>query len=251
MTKQFEYFFGCGPDIFPETVILTPFFLLKRFSKLFEEHKTFSGKLFSGSVASKNGKEVGLIGCSIGASLAGDAVLLLKNTSVSNILFVGSCGGVGDCNIGDIIIGENAFNGEGFTLYHDDKFDMDRILSKENMIPADLSYIEELGVFLGKRAPAEIHLKKGNIITIGSLLAETPENLCSLEGKDFKGIDMELSAAYQAAAKIGLRAAGLLFVSDLPLRKPAWEELSREDRESYNKGVQEAVDLSARFVTSN
>ncbi|MGB2600319.1 MAG: hypothetical protein WBB86_03065 [Candidatus Omnitrophota bacterium] len=244
----FNFFYGCSPSDFSETAIITPFLPLKRF----EEHgavvTTFKGQVYSGMILSKSGKEVTIIRCGMGDRFTGDAILLLKKTPVQKIIFVGSCGGLRDCRLGDAVLCESAFNGEGFSRYYAKDFSMKRVLDGGEFIPADSGYTENFRNFFTDRQESECLPKAGDIFTIGSLMAEKREGLLKIEEKGFIGIDLELSAVYNAARVIGLEVVGLLYVSDLPLKKPLGAQLSDQEKKDYNEGLRKVIRCSVEFA---
>jgi len=247
--KLFEYCFGCQPGNFPGTVIITPFLPVGNFTEHCRSGRSFKGRLYSGQMALKNGQEFAVVHCGMGSASAGDAILLLDITPVRKIFFAGSCGGLKDCRIGDIILCESAFDGEGFTRYHTERFDIKTVFDSGVFVPAGAGYIEKLRGFLPGQVREGISLRTGDIFTIGSLMAERQENVFGIAEKGFKGIDMELSAVYHAACATKREAAALLFVSDLPLEKPLWEERTQQERNGHNTGMKEVIRLSVEFVS--
>lgn len=246
--KFFEYCFGCGPETFTDKAIITPVFSPEKIAENCEIITSFKGRLYSGVVVSKNGANFTVVRCGIGDQAGGDAILLMDITQVAEILFAGTCAGLGDRGIGDLIICEGAFSGEGFARYHTDTFRMKEIFDSGELIPADPEYIEDLKSFSHKKANDGTVPDPGKVFTIGSLMAERRENVLSIEKAGFIGIDMELSAVYQAARRIGLKAAGLAVISDLPLKYPVWEELDPERKNSYTRGMKGLIRLSSDFV---
>ncbi len=246
--KLFKYSFGCPPETLQKTAIITPVFSAKKFAEYCKTLTSFRGRLCSGMTASKNERKFSIICCNMGAHFAGDAVLLFKETQVKQIIFAGSCGGLAGCNIGDLLVGENAFNGEGFTRYHMQSSDIKEIFNKGELIPADSDYTKSLQTFLEDHIKNKKSLKSGNIFTIGSILAEDRENLHLIEKKRFKAVDMELSAVYHAAGVIGRKITALMFVSDLPLEKPLWQKMSSQEKNNYNKTIEEVVRFSVEFA---
>ena len=242
----FKFAFGCLPDVIPERVVLTPVIPPKRFAAGCEARTSFKGKLYSGYILDKNGIKFAVITSGIGDRLLADAVLLLGITCVQEILFAGVCGGFGDCTVGDMIVGESALNGEGFTRYYGEDFLLSDMLEENKDILPDNIYTRKLLDFVSGE-----DVKSGRIFTIGSLLAETDENLEKIQTAGFLGIDMELSAVYQAAKVIEKKITSILVVSDLPKDKPFWEYLPEEDRGVYRKSIDKAVKLAVGFVGSD
>jgi purine-nucleoside phosphorylase len=243
----FKYCFGCSPESLPKTVIITPFIPVAKFLEYCKAKESFKGRLYSGAIASKGGMEFAVINCGMGDRFMGDAVLLMKDSPVQRIIFAGACGGLADADMGDLIICEKAFNGEGFTRYHMPDFNINEIFNSGELIPADPEYVRGLKDFAHKRIGEKIELKTGNVFTIGSFLAEKKETLLNIEKQAFKGIDMELSAVYHAARVIYRKAAGVVFVSDLPLKKPIWERFTAEEKEHIQTSMRQLIKLSIEF----
>lgn len=248
--KMFKYCFGCDPGIIPENVIVTPFLSPDRFADKKEVKDSFKGRLYSGIVAERNGKEYAVIRCGLGDRLLGDAVILFGQTNAHKLVFVGSCGGFADCAIGDLVICEAAFDGEGFSKYYVSGYDIERMICDGRDTLPDLDQTLGLREFLARKVSKDNEAKTGKIFTIGSLMAEEETTLALISNKGFIGIDMELSAVYAAAHASGLKAAGLLVVSDLPIDKPLWEELLPEEKAIFKNSTEEAMKLAVEFITS-
>ncbi len=251
MNKHFfQYCFGVFPEEFPETVIVTPFLSVDKFKDYCEGSGKFRGKMYSGIIASKNGQDFSVVHCGIGDRLMGDAVLLFELAPVKKVIFVGSCGGLNDGKVGDLLVCENAFDGEGFTKYHMPDLGIEDVFKGGKMVSSSGDYTAKLKNFFEKNISKTISVTAGDIFTIGSFLAESRENLLAIDGKGFSGLEMELSAVLQAARKAGITAAGVVFVSDLPLKKPIWETLTSEDKTAYNEAVRELIRLSVDFAVT-
>ncbi len=246
----FEFVFGCPPGVITAGVVVTPFLAPERFAAGADRGMSFKGRLYQGIKVSRKGAEYTVIRGGLGDRLLGDAVLFLgANTSAEEILFTGSCGGMNGCGIGDILLCERAFNGEGFSRYHKDGFKISDVTDSGEYEPGDERYVRELKGFLSSGFEGRNPAKMGDVFTIGSLAAEKEEALIHIKDKGFKGVDMEMSAVYRAARVSGIRAAGALVVSDLPLEKPFWEALSPEEKGKYDKGLDDVIRLSAGFIT--
>jgi len=247
--KFFEFCYNIAPKDFPETVIITPFIPLKAFSSKSCVTKSFKGSLFSGIITKVKSRPFAVIFTGMGDRLAADGILLMEKTPVEKIIFVGACGGLGKAFMGEIIIPESAFNGEGFSQYHDESFSMKKIFASGKFANANKTYTKSLEQFASGKLKTPNILKKGAIFTIGSFLAETQENLSAIEQKNFIGIDLELSAVYRAASVIGRKAAALIVVSDLPKTKPLWEKPNAIDKKKYTKNRNKLIDIAIEFAT--
>lgn len=249
--KLFKFCFGCEPGILPKTAIVTPFIKSDIFKRFCGIHEIFEGRLFSVMIASGKGGAFAVIRCGLGSALAGDAVLLLGDSPIRELVFAGSCGGLDpeENALGDIIVCRNAFNGEGFSRYHDKGPAVDEMLRGGALIPSDKAYTEKLIGFLSAYASVTPVFGQGDIFTIGSILAENGGNLSKIKKMSFRGVDLELSAVYQAAKTSGIRAAGMVYISDIPSERPMWGGFSKSESSAVRRGMEEVVRLSVDFAS--
>ncbi|MGB2651388.1 MAG: hypothetical protein WBD00_04200 [Candidatus Omnitrophota bacterium] len=245
--KFFEFAFGCSSETLSCRTIITPVIPPDKFTEGSEVKSTFRGRLYSGLKAVKEGAEFTVIRSGIGDRLLGDAVLLLSIAPVKEIVFAGTCGGFGGTKVGDILLCENAFDGEGFSRYHREGFDVSAFFDSGEMISADTEYTAQLKDFVSGKATKLC--RSGNIFTIGSFMAEESEFVKNIEDRGFAGVEMELSAVYSAARSTGLKATALTVVSDLPLERPLWD-LTKEEKSEYNNGVKEMACLLSDFMVA-
>jgi purine-nucleoside phosphorylase len=245
--KMFEFCFGCESSFFPEKAIISPVFPLKLFSEHCRIISSFKGKMYSGFLAEKNGHSIVVITCGIGDRLLGDAVVLLGQTVCKEMFFLGTCGGFRDTNIGDVIVADSVFPGEGFSRYFSEQFDLETLLVQESMISVDKDGIERLKGFIDGHYP-EIKVNTGPVFSIGSLLAEEKDFLMGLEQKGFAGIEMELSAFYCASKNVNINSSGILVVSDMPVEKPLYEFQDKQDKQIYYKTVKDVAKLSIEYI---
>lgn len=246
--KLFEFCFGRVGAGFPATAIVTPFIPPDMFSSGCRVTGDFKGRLYSGMTASRDGKDIAVVFAGMGGQMVGDAVLLLAAVGVKRIVFAGSCGGLNGCCIGDIVVCDGAFTGDGFTRYHGSYNAMEHVLNSGVLIPADAEYSAGMRKFLLDRNDDGFTVEAGNLFTIGSLAAEEDEELRFVEDRGFKGIDMDIAAAYHAARVSGVKAAGLVYVSDLPLEKPLWEGTDRDISRARSLGLSGVVRFSVDFA---
>jgi len=250
--KFFEFCFNLTAEILPETIIVTPFIPIEAFAEHCTVTKSFKGRLYSGIIAENKSRKFAVIFSGMGDRLSGDGILLMEKSPVRQIIFAGACGGLGGTEIGDLILCETAFNGEGFSMYHGGpSFSMEKIFNTGKSAPADNEYTKSIERFLSGKLEDRSILKKGDIFTIGSFLAETPENLLKIEQKNFIAIELELSSVYHAANLIGRKMTGLTIVSDLPKNKPLWEKQNITDRKKYTKTRNNLIKLLIEFAATS
>ncbi|MFH1877583.1 MAG: hypothetical protein ABH883_02100 [Candidatus Omnitrophota bacterium] len=246
--KMFKFCFGCAPAEIARQVILTPFFPLKAYMENCKAAREFRGRLYRGFTAPAGSSEITVIQCGIGDRLLGDAVMFLSITGAERIIFNGTCGGFKGCGISDILVADNAFNGEGFSRYYGRNAPLENIFSSGELVSADKTLTLSLKKFLSGK---KVYYNPGenvNIFTIGSLAAEKNDILSRIEERGFKGLEMELSAVYKASISTGIPAAGLLVVSDLPLARPLWEELSPAEKKLFSEKMNEVMKLTVEFA---
>jgi len=244
----FEYFFGILPENMPENVVITPFFSHKRFHGYCETVLEFKGKAYSGALCARDGKNFAVVTSGLGPGLAGDSVVLLCRAGARKIIFAGSCGGLCGTGIGDIIVCAEAVDGEGVSKYYSGKHGFKDILDKADAVRPDEALSRELEGQIKNLAAPGVTVKKGKILTIGSLTAETPANIQELEKRGYSGIDMETSAVLQTARSLNVPCAAVLFVSDMPSSKPFWKDMEKCDKRKYNDSVDIALNSCVETV---
>lgn len=235
----FNFLFGCSPEDITDRVIMTPFVSPGKFAGRGKPEKVFKGKFYSGMNVSAEGRVYTVLKCGVGAHMAADCVFFLKGTSVKNIMYTGSCGGLGDAAIGDVMLCDRAFDGTGCFRYHGKDTDIENVINSSTFFDPSGPLLDSLSGVPG--------LIRGQVFTIGSIAAESAKNIEVLKLKGFSGVDMEIAAVYAAAARVGIRAAGILFVSDLPDGVPFWKRPGPEDRGKYNEALQRVI----RIVTDS
>lgn len=235
--ELFKYCFGLESGKIPEKVVLSPFLKVRALGESCDVKCTFKGRLYSGIIASKNNINFAAVRSGMGGQIAGDAAALLGAAGARDIVFAGSCGGLGESKIGGLIACEKAFDGGSFSSAFRKGESISDIISKDQFIDSDLRVTEDLKNFSGA--------EKGNIFTVASLFSELESDIEEIEAAGFAGVDMELASVYSAAKKMETRASALLFVSDLPRTNPLWEVDT--DEESL---MEKIVDITLGFITS-
>ncbi|MBD3426736.1 MAG: hypothetical protein GF409_05855 [Candidatus Omnitrophica bacterium] len=243
--RFFEFAFGCTGGGMTESVIITPFLSPDKFTRGGDVVGSFRGRLYSGVRAKKAGVEYTVIRSGMGNRLLGDAVLLLEASPVETVLFAGTCGGFGDAGIGDIVLCDKAFDGEGFSQYYRKGRAREDILASGQYVQADPGVYQRLKKHLTGHTPGKLIL--GDIFTIGSVVAEESRFVKNIERKGFSGIEMELSAVYTASNAAGIKAAALAVVSDLPLERPLWG-LTAEQKRQCAKSMDQMAELLSDFI---
>ncbi len=245
----FEFLFGCPKNMIHRSVILTPFGPANRFAGGKGKGIPFKGRLYSGVNVENGGNAYTVVKCPIGASPAGDCVLFLGAAGCEKLVYSASCGGLDPSSIGEVIICRSAFPGGGFSDYYQSGADITKILTGYVPLEASCGILEEAWLKAKTLEEGGDVFRKGDIFSIGSLAAETTENMFHIREEGFIGIDMELAAVYQSARVSDMAAVGILYVSDLPSKRPFWDELSIQEKQKLENAAQMTEQL-ARMVIS-
>jgi nucleoside phosphorylase len=238
----FEYLFGISEDQLGEYLIFSPF--MKIDTSSFRIEKRFKGRLFKGVIFKIGDKKTSLIWTGIGVSLVGDAVMSLKR-QYKGVFLIGSAGGIGEMKIGDILIVNRAYSGEGFSLYLDRDFEVSYIFKSDKFYGSPPEIKERFTFFL------EDKVKEGPVFTIGSIFAARAKTIEYLNKKGIKAIEMEVSGFYAACKKRRLPALALLFISDIPQKKPFWKKFSYKEKETIKKAKRTCQEIIWKFIASN
>jgi len=165
---------------------------------------------------------------------AGTVVLesLLKVISIAGIkevIGIGAAGGLQDnITIGDIVLPDAAFSGEGLSYYYG---------RGRELIEADFSMIKALSRGLG-----DYH--QGKIFTTASIVKETDEFIKELQDEGYLAIECEMAAIYLLAQELGFKTCGVLVISDHPSKK----ELSSNKHENL-MAVRRGFEMARRVIT--
>lgn len=150
-----------------------------------------------------------------GAPVNLDAVLLLGLRKGRTLLFVSSVGSLNaDMRIGDLMIPEYAFSGDGAVRYLTEDIAADPFGRKCHPDPAFFLRTKEAAAEACGKAAVGLHI--GHPFCADTIAAEGRvfDHALSL-GSD--AMDMETAAVFCAAETMGISAAALLQVSDVPM----------------------------------
>ncbi len=236
--------FRCDPEAIHPNVILMPWWQPEVFGLWVNPITTITpDKLFEMKF---KGQPVSVIRSGIGASQTGDAVLALGCTPCERIWFAGSVGGLlPDMCLGDLVIPSSSYSGDGFCRYLQPGFPrkdcfLENIYPDETLssmivrVAAPLARSEGVAVFTGPVFSTD------SILTEFSRLDELKNELGCI------GIEMETAAVFKAARLVGIRAAALFSVSDVPVRNQSLyagrpEEEKARRRETRRKVLARAL----------
>ena len=209
--------FQCEPEAIHADVILMPWWQPQVFEPWVERIVTLSPNvLFEIEV---QGRPVSIVRTGIGAPLAGDATLALGCTGCRRLLFAGSLGGLGaGMRLADLVIPTVSLAGDGFCRYLQAGF------PQEDSFLEPVSPDSALSQAVANAARAliegrEMSLHSGPVYSTDSILAQFSWLEPMVAKLGCIGIEMETAAVFKAARRVGIRAAALLSVSDLPFNK--------------------------------
>jgi len=229
--------FGCEVEDIKKDIIISPIWSLSRFTEKAEKViKHFKGWYRGVSLTYKD-KDITVINSCIGAPLTGDCVIALGYTSCENILFSGSAGGINDLyNFGDIVVSDCAVIGEGFSRFHKKEFIKDcfgeEVYGSKELADVLFNKSKDYGEDI------RVNVYKGKIFSTDSILGENKKSFGFMMEKGCDGVEMELSAVFTASKAIGRNAAGLITISDLPLKyKSLFKGVKEKDMKAYENSA--------------
>lgn len=236
MTK-FENLFSIKQTEIKETCVILPL-LAKGMLNALGIKELCRGKLYS----SGQGQGFTVILTGLGAGLAGDAVLYLKETACRNIILFGSCGLVEakkGLMIGSLVSPLLSYSLESFS---------DMLMDKEKnweQFSADIGLMEK---FL--EASGENNIKKVRCATLGSLKLE--EDLVNrFTEKEICVVDMECSSIFSAAGYMKKKAMALFYVTDIINKKPFYAEPDIEDKARISSSMKRAACAICEFIKNS
>ena len=229
--KYFKKFFGVEErEIKPDCIICPMDSMQLFYGPGDAEARPAKGIIFS----VLNTQSASIITSKIG-SLTGDCVLMLKDTQCENLYLFGSCGSAGVLDIGTKVIVKRATALESFT-------EMLKFKDCAEACFPDKKLFERLSLFASGK-----NLMQANCATVGSLLLE-PSYLQWFAKHKISCVDMEASLVFSAAGHIKRKAAALMYVTDIIMRKPFYGELEPAERERIGSAKKELASLLLTFI---
>jgi len=205
---------GCEPELIQPRVVFLPYWR----AEVFSAAAGAVTEIVPGRVhqVAYQGQAISLVRSGIGAPQAGDMVLALGCTPCEMLVFAGSAGGLANgLNIGDLFVVEKSICGDGYSRYLEPEvLPGDRFL--QTTTPDQV-----LSEILERRAlevcqARSTHLDRGSVFSTDSILAQFFRLEALVDELECAAIEMETAAVFNAARLVGIRAAALLQISDLP-----------------------------------
>ncbi len=222
--------FHCAPEIIQPDVILMPWWQPEVFSQWVDRITIISDRLLF--EFEYKGKKISVVRSGIGAPQAGDAVLALGFTACKRLLFAGSVGGLQpNIQIGDLMMPEFSYSGDGFCRYLETEVPKaDCLIERVFPDKALSSNLLRSASLLARDAGIAIHT--GPVYCIDSILSQFRLLDYFADELGCIGIEMETAAVFKAARLVGIQAAALFSVSDVPvMKKTLYAGRSPEERD--------------------
>lgn len=206
---------GCEPDIIRPRVVVMPNWGVDIFTHV----ATNIAEIVRGSVfqLEYQGQLVSVVRSGIGAPQTGDVILALGATACEELVFTGSVGGLGSgIQIGDLVVVEQSFCGDGFSRYLDPEVSPGDCLPQPAEPDRDLTERIQTRA-MGTCGDRSVPVHRGAVFSTDSILAQFFRlDYLVRECLRCIGIEMETAAVFRASKLLGIRAGALLQVSDLP-----------------------------------
>jgi purine-nucleoside phosphorylase len=231
--------FKCAPEAIHPDVILAPIWKVDIFSHWAESITVITPDVLYD--LSFQGKTITFLRSGVGAPLTGDAVLALGCTPCERILFAGSVGGLcTDMHIGDLMMPEFSYAGDGFCRYLQPGFPAKDCYLERNAPDEALSAaLYRAALPLAQQAGVALHT--GPVFSTDTILAQFSILDDIINHLGCTGIEMETAAAFKAARKTGIPAAALFSVSDLPVKNQSLFSGRSPDEKDRRKEIRSKV----------
>ncbi len=229
--STFTSLFGTSPEKIKQICIVTPFLSKDMLQALWIKELS-RGILYSAG----HNNSFSLIVTRMGSGFTGDAVLHLKNTPCRHALFFGACGStdmsrgpgsmiaVNEACAQDSFVNMLLGRGSQDTFFPDREFH-ERVMAKAK----------------------ELSFSEGRCLTAGSLALEA-DYAASLP-RPVDVIDMETAAVFAAAVNTGIKAAALLFVTDVLSHYPYYHAFDKKNAPQLKSIVAKASNTAVSLLT--
>lgn len=167
--------------------------------------------------------------CAYGAPRAVEPVHALGATGTPAVVQIGSCGGLDpDVATGDVVVPERAVIGEGASQYY----------GGHNIALATPRLVDEVARRLATRGRT-VH--RGLHLTTSSLFMQPEGTIDRWRRTGYLGVDMETSAVFSAAERMGMEAVSMVFAWDELLRGRTWLDPFPADERERQARANEAI----------
>ncbi len=229
----------CDLDIIHTDVILMPWWQPEVFSLWVDRITPITRNILY--EMEFEGQAISVVRSGIGAPRAGDTVLALGCTACERILFAGSVGGLRpNINIGDLMMPEFSYSGDGFSRYLEQDFPVKDCFLEKLTPNKALSLAVSCSVSsLANEAGVAVHT--GPVFSTDSILSQFCKLDYFVNDLGCIGIEMETAAVFKAASIVGIQAAALFSVSDVPVRNKTLYSGRSQEEQNYRKETRSKV----------
>lgn len=205
--------------------------------KIFAKHSGLTLEHYSKNFLYEVGQfeKFTLIKTLMGSGFVMDSVLCLEKTNCKRLYFIGSCGGLGNLKLGDLVVSTECYNYEclGEMLVDINK--------NVTISYPDKALVDDFVSF------CKNEITKCSSASIGSLFIESKmEDI--FDNLSVCAVDMELAGFFHASRYINRRALGFLYVSDLIFKKPYYEAFDNIDKSNVSLSKGRVIDLMSRYL---
>jgi uridine phosphorylase len=228
------FLLGCGSNAIAKTVLLpaTPM-CTKRILAFIKKPET-KGQTYLGKVDSLN---VSVVPTGIGCPSAAIVLEALHSAEVKAAIRVDFIGSLRDnIEIGDIVIADSAFKGDGTTAHY----------MEGEKVEAN-SELTNLLIQKSKEYEKNTHV--GPVWTTDALFRQTPELYKKAVEKGCIGIDMECSAIFTLGKIYNMKTAAIMAVSDKPITGKSFLEIEKFASELL-QGLDDAIKIALNTIKS-
>lgn len=167
--------------------------------------------------------------CAYGAPRAVEPVHAMGAVGTRRVVQIGSCGGLQEgVATGDVVLPERAVIGEGASQYY----------GGAGMAVASPELLDPAARRLQDRG---LTVHRGLHLTTSSLFMQPPDAIARWRETGYLGVDMETSAVFSAARRMGMRAVSMVFVWDELLRGRTWLDPFPDDEAKRQRDANAAI----------
>ncbi|WXG40322.1 MAG: hypothetical protein WED07_05805 [Candidatus Freyarchaeum deiterrae] len=228
------FLLGCGPNAIAKTVLLPATSTVTNVILGYIKNLETKGQTHLGKVDSLS---VSVVSTGIGCPAAAIVLEALHHADVKTAIRVDFLGSLrDDIKIGDIIIADSAFKGDGTTRHY---MEGERVEANSELTNLLIQKSKEYG--------KNVHI--GPVWTTDALFRETPELFKKAVEKGCVGIDMECSAIFTLGKIYNIKTAAIMVVSDNPTTGFIFSGIEKFASELI-QGLDDAIKISLNTIKS-
>jgi uridine phosphorylase len=228
------FLLGCVPNAIAKKVVLPATPMCTKRILEFIKNPEVKGQTHLGKVDSLS---ISVVPTGIGCPSTAIVLEALHSADVATAIRVDFIGSLRDnIEIGDIIIADSAFKGDGTTSHY---MEGEKIEANSELTSLLIQKSKEYG----KNA----HV--GPVWTTDTLFRQTPELYKKAVGKGCIGIDMECSAIFTLGKIYDMKTAAIMVVSDKPVTGKSFYDAQKFASELL-QGLDDAIKITINTIKS-